>query len=44
MVLQEIPELAQNNICRILSKSELTAETLIAAIRQAVDPQARRQP
>ena len=44
MVLQEMPELAQSNICRILSKSELTAETLIAAIRQAVDPQARRQP
>jgi len=44
MVLQELPELAQSNLSRILSKSELTAETLIAAIRQAVGSPARRAP
>jgi signal transduction histidine kinase/CheY-like chemotaxis protein len=44
MALQEIPELAQSNLCRILSKSELTAETLISAIRQAVAPGERRAP
>ena len=44
MALQEIPELAQSNLCKILSKSELTAETLITAIREAVGPQARGLP
>jgi signal transduction histidine kinase/CheY-like chemotaxis protein len=32
----EIPELPQPNLCRIIPKSEMTSDLLIAAIRQAV--------
>lgn len=36
MALQEIPELGQANVWRVVSKSELTGDTLAMAIRQAV--------
>lgn len=32
----EIPELSQPNLCRIIPKSEMTSDLLVAAIRQAV--------
>lgn len=36
LAASEIPELPQPNLCRIISKSEITSDLLVAAIREAV--------
>jgi signal transduction histidine kinase/CheY-like chemotaxis protein len=39
----EIPALPQVNLCRIISKSEMTSDLLVTAIREAVQPAARQR-
>lgn len=36
LATSEIPELRQPNLCQIISKSEMTFDLLVAAIRQAI--------